>query len=585
MSVTYIVNGQDVELNKEPTTSDIDEAAKSLGKETTTAIATKSKPITEGIVEGTLKPIARGLVESGAGSLDALEGLNKMLGIVKSGQIGVMGKLAQGARSALETEPELKRGDISGRVPGRISENITRLLGTGGQFEIAGVGNIVAGATTLGFAQGGESIQDKIKAAAINNLQIGGFKAISILPIVPRIFLGASAFGIPNMVSNPNDPTQQTADFITGAMVGGVSKNAVENTTPFKVESKPPKKITDIKSVKDLTNMSPSEVIRMGTSTVGETLKPVLAKAMSFMANVSEGQAKDLLDHPEFGDNKYVRNLEKEAIKTYDKVIKPLEQDTSNRVVLTDNLKKGVQDLNLFVESKSTPGPMDAMMKQITEQTGGRIPKEFLEEGGKVSKVPFGKEATARLTGLGDAEKSKFLSWVEELTSKDDLSFNRTNALIREMDSTSQLQKRYKQLSEIQKASQAPPSTQFVSIASTMRKLVSTELKSQYKQAGEAIDQFAQMANARSVNRTFNNTNPHLFRIFFFSLIARATGVPIPPGTELGILLGSAPKGQKAILRTAVGIGEAIKQSVNPNIKFSGQSKLERRIAQSKLTT
>ena len=127
------------------------------------------------------------------------------------------------------------------------------------------------------------------------------------------------------------DPTQQTADFLTGAMVGGVAKNAVENTAPVKVEKNPPKKISDIKTMKDLGKMSPSEIIRMGTSTIGETLKPVLAKAMSFMANVSEGQARDLLNHPEFADNKYVKSLEKDATRNYNKVVQPLEQNTSNR--------------------------------------------------------------------------------------------------------------------------------------------------------------------------------------------------------------------------------------------------------------
>jgi hypothetical protein len=568
MSYTYLVNGQEVEFDKEPTVDDIDYAASQIPK-----IESQKS---EGVVEGTLKPFLRGLVETGAGTLDALEGLNKSLNIVKSGQEGIFGKQARVARESLDS-PELSRGEISGGIPGRVTENITNLIGTGGQFEIAGAGNAVLGATTLGVLQGGESISDKIKAASMNNLYLGGFKAISTLPLIPRILASASAFGVPTMASN-GDPTQTQADFLTGALIGGASRNAIEKDASVKVEKKPPTIIKDVETAKQVVKSDPQNMIRSVTASLGEGLKPIIAKAMSLFSSISEGYSRDLLDHPEYANSKYVKKLEKETVSEYNKVIQPLVKDTANRVKITDELKKGVQDLNLFVESKREPGPQDRMFKAIAEQTGGKVPREFLSPEEAKLKVPYGSEPTSRLQGLSEAERSKVLGWVEILTQKNDMSFNQANAMIAEMDATSQLQKRYKEVSKYQNNQEAPPSTQFVSIASTMRRMVSAELKSQYGEAARVIDDFSQMANARNVNRAFSKINPHLFNRLMFTVGVRALGIPIPPGFEFGVLAATSPKAQASIIRSAAGIGEAIRASVDPKLQFSGSGNLRGRL-------
>jgi len=576
MGFKYSINGNQIVSDNQLSDTELDEVASQMSKKSpSVALAEPPKPKPEGIIEGTLKPIARGLVETGAGSLDALEGLNQMLGLVKSGKTGIMGERARLAREQLDTGI-LKRGEISGGIPGRVAESLTGLAGTIGQFEIAGAGSPIMGATTLGVLQGGPSIQDKIKAVAMNNLAIGGFKAISTLPLVPRILLGASAFGVPTMAQN-DDPTQTTADFITGAIVGGVSKSSVERQAPVKEQTKPPIIIKDAETAKSLLTKSPTEVIQSVSATLGSKLKPVLAKAMSMFSSGSEGYARDLLDHPEYADTKFVRGLEKIANAQYQKVVTPLVKDTKNRVVLDDGLKKSVQDMNLFVESQRTPGPQEQMFKQIAEQTGGKIPREF-QEAGAPKGVPFGKEPTASLTGLKDAEKVKIREWSDKITENKDMSFNEAHAMIREIDSQGQMQKRYKQLTEFEKGQNPPPSPEFVRLGSVIRSNLSNALKSQYPEAGKTIDQTAHMINARNVNRAFSKINPHLFNRLMVTVGARALGLPLPPGAEFAVLAATSPKAQAMAVRTATGIGEAIKAAVDPNIKFKGQSQISDRI-------
>lgn len=197
---------------------------------------------------------------------------------------------------------------------------------------------------------------------------------------------------------------------------------------------------------------------------VGKALKSGTAEVMSHLSGVPKESVITAMDNPKVLSGKYIKNEVKAAGEDMEKNVKPLVNDPNAVVMATPQMTGLGQKLNLF--------------------------------------TPSG-ESTKTLTSMSKTEKDMIMDWLNRADNgHGQINFNESDKIVGEIDSELQAYYKAKKMGQIVK------NTQFDRVAKEIRSAVNTARKSQFPNAGKAIDRYAGAMRAQDANRAFSRFAP-----------------------------------------------------------------------------
>lgn len=206
-------------------------------------------------------------------------------------------------------------------------------------------------------------------------------------------------------------------------------------------------------------------VVKPVLEPIGKAVKKGAANVISHLSGVPQESVNLALDDPRVLSGKYMKNEVKEAGKEYGKKVTPLINDASAEVVATPRTKGLMQNLNLY--------------------------------------TPSG-ESTKVLSTMSEPEQKLIGDWLKRADNgSGKIGFNDADKIIGEIDS--ELQGYYK----AKKMGQVYKDSQFDRVAKEIRNAVSEARKSQFPEAGAAIDRYSGAMKGQTANEKFGRVLPH----------------------------------------------------------------------------
>ena len=197
---------------------------------------------------------------------------------------------------------------------------------------------------------------------------------------------------------------------------------------------------------------------------IGNALKSGTANVMSHLSGVPKSSVRTALDNPKVLSGRYVKKELEAAGKGMEANVKPLVNDPNAMVTATPQMTGLGNKLNLY--------------------------------------TPSG-ESTKVLSSMSEPEKKLIGDWLQRADNGlGKIGFNDADKIVGEIDS--ELQGYYK----AKKMGQIPKNTQFDRVAKEIRNAVNSARKSQFPEAGEAIDKYSTAMKGKTANEAFSRLAP-----------------------------------------------------------------------------
>lgn len=197
---------------------------------------------------------------------------------------------------------------------------------------------------------------------------------------------------------------------------------------------------------------------------VGDALKTGTANVMSHLSGVPKSSVRTALDNPDVLSGRYIRNEVKAAGQAMEKNVKPLINDPNAIVKTTPEISNLGKKLNLY--------------------------------------TPQG-QSTKVLSTMAESEKNLIGDWLKRADNgSGNIDFNDADKIVGEIDS--ELQGYYK----AKKMGQITKNTQFDRVAKEIRAVVNDARKSQFPDAGNAINRYSEAMKGQDANRAFSKFVP-----------------------------------------------------------------------------
>lgn len=400
---------------------------------------------------------------------------------------------------------------------------------------------------------------------AAQRAQIGGFQQLpgnlikdvtgKRVPQVGDVYRGS---GIPGLSS---EPVASTLGLIASIGVPGVNKGT--NLVGEAIG----------KALSPATDMISSAAARYG--------KPMVSQALSVVTSKPEHIWESLIENPQWSDKKFVEGMNQTAEKAYQKVVKPLESNTANRIVLDDGFKSQLHDIEVYVKpkgvdestfSKAISGDENAVNavanekrldrleelakrsdlsaaernRQLRELIGteeatvsGRPGARGLNIGSLGAKPEDILEPSSGLGRMSQGQQAQIKNWYRELVSKPDLSFNEARRIQSQINTS--MQSYYDMIQAKGSGITGAQATTFGAYASKIKSALVGAIGNQYPEAGQVLKAYSTAKNAENVYRTVSTFEPHMFRAFLLRMGLTMSGVPGGLAYGMGAM-GSIPK-------------------------------------------
>lgn len=274
---------------------------------------------------------------------------------------------------------------------------------------------------------------------------------------------------------------------------------------------------------------------------VGKTLEPVLSpvgsaikkgtsKVMSGLSGVPEKSVNLAIKNPNVLKKKYVGNQIKLAGQEMEKNVNPLINDPSAMVTATPRITNLGKNLNLY--------------------------------------TPQGSE-TKILSAMQPNEKKMITDWlVRADNGSGKIDFNEADKIVGEIDS--ELVGYYRAL----KKGDIYKRTQFDRIAQDIRSSVNEARKSQFPDAGKAIDSYSQAMQSKTANEAFSRPFSRKYLLPKMGLQAGLALLNLPAAGA--IAAASSPLLQGIAIKGASALGKTANQAINPALMAQILRKLNR---------
>lgn len=197
---------------------------------------------------------------------------------------------------------------------------------------------------------------------------------------------------------------------------------------------------------------------------IGNAIKSGTANVMSHLSGVPNASVREALDNPKVLSGKYIKNEVKAAGQDMERNVKPLVNDPNAVVQTTPEISNLGQKLNLY--------------------------------------TPQG-QSTKVLSTMSETEKNLIGDWLKRADNgSGKIDFNDADKIVGEIDSELQAYYKAKKLGQVVK------NTQFDRVAKEIRAVVNNARKSQFPEAGKAIDRYAGAMRGQDANRAFSKFLP-----------------------------------------------------------------------------
>lgn len=242
---------------------------------------------------------------------------------------------------------------------------------------------------------------------------------------------------------------------------GAGAPESVASTGGFLTAMSP---ITPTGAFGELAAKGVMDYIKPSVKPIGNAIKSGTAEVMSHMSGVPKQNVMTALDNPKVISGRYVKNQVEKAGQAMEKNVKPLVNDPNAMVTATPQITGLSQKLNLY--------------------------------------TPSG-ESTRILSSMSEPEKKMIGDWLQRADNgKGEINFNEADKIVGEIDSELQAYYKAKKMGQIYK------NTQFDRVAKEIRDAVNEARKSQFPEAGKAIDSYSEAMRGQDANRSFSRIAP-----------------------------------------------------------------------------